>query len=1064
MEAVNKTDAVVTTTVEQSNRQMLQELFKPGLTPNQICKIIEDVERKGVWSSYDSISPDATTVPVCAQVEPHVTKNIPTDNPTLKSAPVVAPAVTSTESKPACRILNQFSSAFSTVGMNTAASQLDCCKFALRRSGCRFRETCQFHHGDAIFCNCASLSCNKAHLHRVRGERATPSLSSWQGGDFVPRQPVLLPTYPNPGLTTNVSGFYESRHLETQRDLPISNWLQDKGLQNYSEGFIREGYDTVGFLADADKGEIMNLLVAVGMKGPHRKRFENELTGLESATDDEGIVEALVADEYIYDESVSDRVQWKWQATHDGFVAYDMENNAAIEQAYMGGQTFVKIFIRRDSCNYQPPIKCTFGSRCRFRKSCSFHHGEIQHCDCTSVQCKKAHAERARASLPEKKQSIEMQEYVIDFKNMAQSSPGGAKVAPVWSHSVVGSASTLYEKDTAETIEAKYMQWHLVTTDGCQNLDGLCDANNCKCHKRVVTLIAGGCGGTDVVLDFKLWKQATCDSKVVCNGNRIRVDRCNSCADAKRDAIGVKCDDCNGTKVFRSGRKSIECRRCHGTGKFRTKLQRGWNPKHCLHCSGSLKLRRACYGCSKCDDIVIKREDTAFGLRSVLRVDLDVEASTAKEEAKLAQAKIAEVKKEAEASMHEKELAVAKLESKMELEEARRKHLEILIVNGSQYIQWLSCERDAHDVLHDAEMTAALEAAYQVYANEVAIRIPSSCSIDVARVTIGSTCYQINFLTMKQENLKTGFKRQVRRHTPSAPIGVCTSQLVQWLYDGDDGQDSYSSAVSNSLEAAYQNYQQNLMSALEPQPEVQLENDAIFTCCDAGGIKYEINFDKMQQRNIKTGNGCAIRRKVKDGFPSNWSPQLKSNSCMQVHLSQGSTEWQEVASKMRETMPTAVLHSIHRIQNPDLFSYYTMRKARLEKTLGATPTEVEVWHGSANTDPRLIYEDQQDGFMTQYSSKGMWGSGIYFAENASYSNTYAFSSKEDKKRTFMLVNLLVGDAKRIMPNDSSLRFPPQKPGCRMRYDTVTGETGGSKVYIVYENGRAYPAYKLVYTP
>jgi hypothetical protein len=33
---------------------------------------------------------------------------------------------------------------------------------------------------------------------------------------------------------------------------------------------------------------------------------------------------------------------------------------------------------------------------------------------------------------------------------------------------------------------------------------------------------------------------------------------------------------------------------------------------------------------------------------------------------------------------------------------------------------------------------------------------------------------------------------------------------------------------------------------------------------------------------------------------------------------------------------------------------------------------------------------------------------------------------------------------------------------RSRYDTVTGETQGSKVYIVYENGRAYPEYLVRY--
>ena len=52
----------------------------------------------------------------------------------------------------------------------------------------------------------------------------------------------------------------------------------------------------------------------------------------------------------------------------------------------------------------------------------------------------------------------------------------------------------------------------------------------------------------------------------------------------------------------------------------------------------------------------------------------------------------------------------------------------------------------------------------------------------------------------------------------------------------------------------------------------------------------------------------------------------------------------------------------------------------------------------------------------------------------------------------MLTKLLVGDAVELKP-DSTLRFPPTVAGKdSRRYDTVTGTTNGSKVYVVYENG------------
>jgi hypothetical protein len=167
-------------------------------------------------------------------------------------------------------------------------------------------------------------------------------------------------------------------------------------------------------------------------------------------------------------------------------------------------------------------------------------------------------------------------------------------------------------------------------------------------------------------------------------------------------------------------------------------------------------------------------------------------------------------------------------------------------------------------------------------------------------------------------------------------------------------------------------------------------------------------------------------------------------------------------------MPSATISRLERIQNRDLWDYYCSKRERMAKLAGGPPSEVSVWHGTRTTDPRGIYEDRQDGFMMQFSNGGMWGRGIYFAENASYSNTYSYQAAPlGQARQFMLAKLLSGDEIR-MPSNRSLTKCPAKPGggnpATERYDTVTGHTAGSKVYIVYENGRAYPEYLITYTP
>ena len=51
----------------------------------------------------------------------------------------------------------------------------------------------------------------------------------------------------------------------------------------------------------------------------------------------------------------------------------------------------------------------------------------------------------------------------------------------------------------------------------------------------------------------------------------------------------------------------------------------------------------------------------------------------------------------------------------------------------------------------------------------------------------------------------------------------------------------------------------------------------------------------------------------------------------------------------------------------------------------------------------------------------------------------------------------VFDVKEDIPSDSSIIKPSDG------YDSVSGETGNSIVYMMYENGRAYPEYLVTYT-
>jgi len=97
----------------------------------------------------------------------------------------------------------------------------------------------------------------------------------------------------------------------------------------------------------------------------------------------------------------------------------------------------------------------------------------------------------------------------------------------------------------------------------------------------------------------------------------------------------------------------------------------------------------------------------------------------------------------------------------------------------------------------------------------------------------------------------------------------------------------------------------------------------------------------------------------------------------------------------------------------------------------------------------------------------LWGHGIYFAEDASYSAGYAHKLDGGFKQ-FFLVDVCVGDSITHAP-DSSIRVPPRKHSSSSplalateRYDSITGVTAGTNVWVIYANSRAYPRWLITY--
>jgi len=239
-------------------------------------------------------------------------------------------------------------------------------------------------------------------------------------------------------------------------------------------------------------------------------------------------------------------------------------------------------------------------------------------------------------------------------------------------------------------------------------------------------------------------------------------------------------------------------------------------------------------------------------------------------------------------------------------------------------------------------------------------------------------------------------------------------------------------------------------------------------------------------------------------------------------LDSRSDEFMAVVSYLQSTMNRPVrVESVKKVQNEHQDSFFNfMQKRMTARSPGKqTPPRAEMlWHGTRRTPTATILGDD-NGFDMRLSTAGMWGQGMYFAERAEYSDRYAhrpgmqqavghggcfsfgasfggvsfgpsapplpvsvgggggggggfnfsqppsnFVQSHDETngvKELILAEVLVGESCETQP-DRSLRRPPVKTGTHLRYDSVNGLTGGSRVYVTYENGTARPVYLVSY--
>ena len=424
-------------------------------------------------------------------------------------------------------------------------------------------------------------------------------------------------------------------------------------------------------------------------------------------------------------------------------------------------------------------------------------------------------------------------------------------------------------------------------------------------------------------------------------------------------------------------------------------------------------------------------------------------------------------------------------------------------------------QNDYGEEIYDDSHTRQIEAEFQKYNQR---SIVSTLKINPDNLTTGTiTCYSIHFLPNLRQILTanpyalhnrlvcgyqmregTDFKRDIIRYPlPLQPnntsAGYRPKQLDTYhlkILSKEDDWDitGISSAALKQAEIAIR---KAIVSATISEPfsiNLNEDIDAHKTAVTNIAIQQFIRVDFQQD---STGNLSLILKGFRQNIlqaklqislyvqdilrmetdkddqlniPTEWGDQ--EEQCQLVKLPNNHPDFIRVEKRIKETIHNVKIDKIERVQNLRLWNLYAFRRRTLQQELRDKPNlqvEMELFHGTGTTVPIEIYTGEF-GFDMSFCKQGMWGLGTYFAKNASYSCGGYSHQLSDGKRQVFLAQVLTGDVYEC-PSDSTLRRTPKKNASvsGLRYNSVSGDTGGSKVYIVYENRVAYPTYLITFT-
>ncbi|XP_067940598.1 protein mono-ADP-ribosyltransferase PARP15-like [Watersipora subatra] len=240
------------------------------------------------------------------------------------------------------------------------------------------------------------------------------------------------------------------------------------------------------------------------------------------------------------------------------------------------------------------------------------------------------------------------------------------------------------------------------------------------------------------------------------------------------------------------------------------------------------------------------------------------------------------------------------------------------------------------------------------------------------------------------------------------------------------------------------------------QHNFELSENLLFDlkCSSWCGEKPGQEFDLLIEDHL------AASTETEEGWPFHWEhPQDRYT---EVEVAFGTAEYKSVVDNFNRTKDVntdVTIKKVQRIQNPDMYRLYSVRRKAVAARLNKRPDEVEVtplWHGTNEETVKRITERKFD---RGFAGKGKLGMGVYFATDSSYSsiNKYCRPNRDGMKHIIM-ARVIVGDfclgfrGCKAVPDKLDMRPQP--------YDSVVDNMENPTMYAVFDDASAYPDYLI----